>query len=127
MEKLMNYMERNAKAMILSLSISVGILLLLVMVLFFNAVKQNSEMKQAKTDMMLVIRIFNDNAVKHGTEIENMKKELDEFTGMNDLKRVQYLKLKQAADSAVINYFRADIKGLESMSKLLQKDSKRLK
>ena len=113
MEKLMNYMERNTKTMLLSLSITVGILLILVMSLFFCSIKLRTDLNDT-IDIVVVLKESND----------NMKKQLDEYTGVNDARRVQLLKMKMAADSAVIGYFRADIKGLESMSKLMTTDKK---
>ncbi len=113
MEKLMNYMERNTKAMLLSLSITVGILFLFSLALLFSSTRLRTDLNDT-IDIVVVLKQDND----------NMKKQLDEYTGVNDAKRVQLLKMKMAADSAVIGYFRADIKGLESMSKLLSTDKK---
>ena len=106
-------MERNTKTMLLSLSITVGILLILVMSLFFCSIKLRTDLNDT-IDIVVVLKESND----------NMKKQLDEYTGVNDARRVQLLKMKMAADSAVIGYFRADIKGLESMSKLMTTDKK---
>jgi ABC-type transport system involved in multi-copper enzyme maturation permease subunit len=113
MDKLMNYMERNTKAMLLSLSIMVGILLLFSLALLFCSVKLRTDLNDM-IDVVVVLKESNDKLVK----------QLDEYTGVNDAKRVQLLKMKMAADSAVIGYFRADMKGLESMSKLMSTDKK---
>ena len=123
MDKLMNYMEKNSKAMLLSLSISVGILLILVMSLLFCCVKLRTDLN----DVVNIIEKQVNLEDKIVTEIENIHSQMDEFTGMNQAKRIQQIKLKIAADSALSSYIMADKKGLENMMKLMVTPRKKLK
>ena len=120
MEKLMNYIERNYKAIILSLSIMVGILLLMVISLFFCSVKLRTDLN----DTLSIIQKQVTLEEKIVNQIEYIHNEMDEFTGMSQDRRIQQIRLKIAADSALASYIMADKRGLESMIKLMETPKK---
>lgn len=123
MDKLMNYIEKNKTAFLMSLVISVGVLLLLVMSLFFCAVKLRTDLNDTIT-IVVSLKESNDSL---RTELKNIHSQMDEFTGMNQAKRIQQIKLKIAADSALSSYISADKRGLENMLKLMDTSKKKSK
>lgn len=123
MKKIMNYIDKNNTAVVLSLLISVGILLLLVMSLFFCSVKLRTNLNDTIT-IVVSLKESNDSLT---TELKNIHDQMDEFTGMNQARRIQQIRLKIAADSALISYIVADKKGLENMIKLMDTPKKKSK
>lgn len=123
MKKIMNYIDKNNTAVVLSLLISVGILLLLVMSLFFCSVKLRTNLNDTIT-IVVSLKESNDSLT---TELKNIHNQMDEFTGMNQARRIQQIRLKIAADSALISYIVADKKGLENMIKLMDTPKKKSK
>jgi len=96
----MNYIEKNKTAFLMSLVISLGVVILLVMSLFFCAVKLRMDLNDTIT-IVVNLKESNDSLT---TELKNINSQMDEFTGMNQVKRVQQIKLKIAADSALSSY-----------------------
>ena len=118
---MIDFVKRNCAYFIMGMFITIIGLISFNIYLVIEGKKFKQKAHKAEQTVALLIKVGNENTVRINDRLKEVEKSFEEFTGMSDEKRIQYLKLKVAVDSALINYFKGDIKGIERMIELINK------
>ncbi len=121
MRKMINFIKDKCAYFLIGMFIIVLGLISLNTFLLIEGNKAKKKMHSAEQTAILLMKMGSENTVIFNNRLKELEKSIEEFTGMTDEKRVQYLRLKVAVDSALVNYFKGDIKGIERMIELINK------